>query len=317
MNHSVDEEAFGMSCKILGKTYFLVTKLPSEKFVINYIFAITFNGLLMIPTILLNAVAMITILKSSQLKSKPCYFIILVQSMIDLAVGVLSIPLLIFFLASGTGGMTNCLAGRLAMKSLALPTMLSCLTLLALTLERYIAILHPYAYSTQVTKKRLLICIGCATVLAISLFPLLLYEPRFFHICLATLAMLIFVFTGIAYARIYSVVVKLSRSPNRPHDPAAEEKTTKVKLLLRETKHAKSCFIVVVCFGVLCFLPGAITFSFLPTLNVFERQATLVWVYTLGLLNSGVNSIVFFWTKKMLRNEAVKMMNEICLQCFE
>jgi hypothetical protein len=45
----------------------------------------------MIHTVLLNAVAMITILKSSQLKSKPCYFIILVQSINDLAVGIVSI----------------------------------------------------------------------------------------------------------------------------------------------------------------------------------------------------------------------------------
>jgi hypothetical protein len=52
MNRSVDEEAFKMSCKSLGETHFITTQFPSEKFEINNIFAIVFNGLLMIPTIL-------------------------------------------------------------------------------------------------------------------------------------------------------------------------------------------------------------------------------------------------------------------------
>ena len=285
MNHSdsVDEEVFGMSCKILGETHFVVTKLPSEKFVINYIFAITFNGLLMIPTVLLNAVAIITTLKSSQLKSKPCYFIILVQSVIDLAVGVLSILLMIFFLASGIGGLTNCIAASLAFKSGILPFMLSCVTLSALTIERYIAILHPYAYRTQVTKKRLLIFIGCSAVVAISLLFLFLFNPRLYHICLAAKVVLIFAFTVFAYVRIYLVVKKLSVSPNQPHDPAAVKNITKMKTFLQKFKHAKSCFMVVIYFGALCFLPGVTTLSFFPNLKLAERQAVLVWVCKLGI----------------------------------
>ena len=312
MNLSAEKEAFGMSCNILGETHFVITKLPSEKFVINYIFAISFNGLLVISTILLNAVAITTILKSSQLKSKPCYFIILVQSVIDVAVGTFGIPLLIFYLATGIGGITNCIAASLAVRSMLLPFMLSCLTLSALTLERYIAILHPYAYKPHVTKKRLLIYVGCGGIVPISLFILFLYNPIFSHICVVTFLMLIFVFTAFAYTRIYLVVKKLSHTPNRPHDPAAVENKTKMKVFLQNFKHAKSCFMIVICFGILCFLPGAITLSFFPKLKLSEKQAVLVWIYTLSMLNSSVNSVIFFWTKTMLRNEAVKTLNTMC-----
>jgi hypothetical protein len=311
MNQSVEVEAFGMSCKIVGKARFVITKLPSEGFVINYIFAIFFNGFLIIPTISLNAVAITTILKSSQLNKKPCYFVILLQSVFDLAVGFFSMPLLIFFLASGIGGITNCVAAYLAFRSSVLPSMMSYINLLALTLERYIAILHPYAYSTQVTRKRLLICFGCGGVVATILFIVFLYNPRLFHICVATQLLLAFALTAFAYTKIYLVVKKLSHSPNRPHDPAAVENTTKLKVFLREIKHAKSCFIVVICFAVFCFLPGVVTFPFFPTLKQFERQAITVWVYTLGFLNSSVNTIIFFWTKTMLRNEAIKRLNTI------
>ena len=197
------EEAFEMSCNILANTHFVITKLPSEKFVINSIVAITFNGLLMIPTIFLNAVAMITILKSSQLKSKPCYFIILAQSVIDLAVGAFGIPLLIFFLASGIGGITNCIAASLALRSTLLPSTLSCVTLSAMTLERYIAILHPYSYKTLVTKKRLLLYAGCSVVVAFSLFFLYLHDPRLYHICGAAVVVPMFVFVAFAYTQTF------------------------------------------------------------------------------------------------------------------
>ena len=193
-----------------------------------------------------------------------------------------------------------------------LAPMLSWVTLSALTLERYIAILHPYSYKTQVTKKKLLIYVGCGAVLPISLFFLFLHNPKFYHICVAAFLVLIFVCTAFAYTRIYLVVRKLSHSPNRPHDAASVENTTKMKVFLQNFKYAKSCFMIVVCFGVLCFLPGAITLFFLPNLKLYEREAVLFWVSTLSMLNSSVNSVIFFWTKTMLRNEAVKTLNNMC-----
>ena len=53
---------------------FVTTNIPSDTLLINQISAIAFNGILIIPTILLNAIAIITILKSSQLKKKYILF---------------------------------------------------------------------------------------------------------------------------------------------------------------------------------------------------------------------------------------------------
>jgi predicted membrane protein len=160
-----------------------------------------------------------------------------------------------------------------------------------------------------VTIKRLLIYTGCGVVVAISSVFLFVLEPRLYHIFLGTLVALVFIFTAFANTKIYLVIRKLSRSPNRPHDPTTVENTTKLKVFLGEIKHAKSCFMVVVCFCVLCFLPAATTLPFFPTLEQFELLAITAWIYTLGFLNSTVNSIIFFWTKTMLRKEAVKRLN--------
>ncbi len=311
MNMSGEQEDFVVSCEILGTTYYVVAKLPSDKFVINHIFAIAFNVILIIPTIILNAIPIITILKSSQLKSKPCYFIILVQSFVDLAVGVFGIPLFTFFLVSGLRGNANCILATLTSKLTALPIGLSTSTVSALTLERYIAILHPYAYKTQVTRKRLLmfVCFGALVIFSVTIF-----STHFRKLFLGVLVIgtLIFFFFAFAYTRIYLVVKKLARSQNRPHDAAAEN-LTRMKLFLREIKQAKSCFIVVICFGLLSFLPGAITFPFYQSFDKYNRATISIWFYTLLFLNSSVNSLIFFWTKTMLRKEAVKLINTMCL----
>ena len=310
MNLSGVQEGVEMSCEILGTTYFVITKLPSDKFLINHIFAIAVNGILIIPTILLNAIPIITILKSSQLNSKPCYFIILIQSVIDLAVGVLGIPLFLVYLASGIGGNSNCVLATLAFRAMTFPMGLSTYTVSALTLERYIAILHPYAYKAQVTKKRLFIyvCIGAVVMFSLTIFSF--HTGRRYGAI--AVQILIFIFMAFAYTRIYLVVKKLARSENRPHDATAEN-LTKMKLFLREIKQAKSCFIVVICFGLLCFLPTAIAFPIFRSFGKYDLLGISVWVYTLFLLNSSVNSFIFFWTKTMLGKEAAKLWKTMCL----
>jgi hypothetical protein len=313
MNLSVVQKEFEISCQILGTTHFIITKLPSNNLLINHIFAIALNGILIIPTILLNAIAVITIFKSSQLNSKPCYFIILVQSVIDLAIGVLGIPLFIFFLASRIGGISKCITTSLASRANIVPLGVSAITLSAMTLERYIAILHPYAYSTQVTKRRLLICVGCFAAVDFVVIILSFAIPWLLEIYATLKIMFVFFFIAFVYTRIYLVVKRLAQSQNKPRDAASEENFIRVKLFLREIKQAKSCFIVVICFCVLGFLPPTIAVPFFPSLNIFEELAIKMWIITLALCNSSVNSVIFFWTKTMLKKEAVKMLNTMRL----
>ena len=304
MNRSVIQEEFEISCQILGTTHFIITKLPSNN--INHIFAIALNGILIIPTILLNAVAVLTIFKSSQLNSKPCYFIILVQSVVDLAIGVLGIPFFNFFLASNIGGISKCITTSLASRAKMVPVGVSGIILSAMTLERYIAIL-------QVTKRRLLIYVGCFAAVDLFLVILSFEHPRLLEIYATVKITFVFFFIAFVYTRIYLVVRKLAQSQNKPHDAASEENLTRMKLFLREIKQAKSCFIVVICFCVLGFLPKTIAVPFFPSIDQFEELAMKIWIITLRLCNSSVNSVIFFWTKTMLKKEAVKMLNTMKL----
>ena len=75
------------ACSLGGRTTFIIEHFPSNKYIINQIIQ------LMIPTIIMNGVSLLTILRSSHLKPKLCYFQILIQSTSDLGFGMISLPL--------------------------------------------------------------------------------------------------------------------------------------------------------------------------------------------------------------------------------
>ena len=311
MNQSVTDQHFMTKCQILRTNQLLITKIPSERYLINNISVIVFSAVLILSTIALNLIASITILKTPQLKSKPCYFIILVQSLIDLAVGVLGIPSYISFVASWTGGASSCLATSLLFKGGMISVFLSLFAISMLTLERYIAIVHPYAYKTQVTKKRLLICIASNVVVTLGLFAVSYLSKGVFRIYAIVSTGFVFIFTAFAYTRIYFVSRRLVGPPCQPHDVAESKKVTKSKLLRQNIKLAKSCFVVVVCFFSLCFLPQAIAFPYYAELKTVENVEISVWIPTIVLVNSSANSVLFFWAKKMLRKEGIKFLKTI------
>ena len=239
---------------------------------------------MIIPTILLNGVAVVTILRSSQLSSKPCYFIILLQSVFDSAVGVLGIPLFIFFLANPVAEISNCFAMSFTRILMFAPILGSSIALIAMTFERYIAILHPFAYKTLVTKKRLMKYVGANTML----------EFRLFHLYVMVKVTIILLLTAYVYTRIYMVVKNLACSQRKPRDAAEGRRVTKTKLFLKEIRQARSCFIVVICFFMLGFLPATITTNFSSDMDRLQELAMVVWVFSLAITNSSVNSLIFF-----------------------
>ena len=312
MNLSVEQEAFEVACKIFGTTYFVITNLPSDNLLASHICAVIFNVILIISTLILNAVAITTIWKSSQMNSKTCYFVVLIQSVIDLIVGVFGIPFFVMFLMNGITKILNCFVATLALRWTIYLISLSTDMLIAMTLERYIAILHPYAYSTLVTKKRLLIFVCFGSSLELPLHILFLAVNGLLMKYASIKGALTFAFITFAYARIYLIVRALGRSGNIMHNARSGEHLTRRKLFLQDMKQARSCFIVVVCFFVLGILPTPIANLVFQGLDKFGELKISVWGTTLALCISSVDSIIFFWTKTMLRKEAAKMLKTVC-----
>ena len=171
------------------------------------------------------------------------------------------------------------------------------------------AILHPYAYKVQVTKRKILLSVGFCSVLSIFLTNFLVTFQNLVRIYAIVKVAFVLFLTVYTYTRIYTAVRKLARSQMKPHDVVENIDLTKMKLFLREIKQAKSCFVVVVCFFVLGFLPPAIAVPFAARADEFEQFGIFIWTFSINVLNSTANSVIFFWIKTMLRKEAFKLLN--------
>ena len=156
MNESGESCKLFITCRLTENTYVILSHFSNEKYERHQIAVLIVNCMLFFSTISLNGISIITIRKSSQLRSKVCYFVVLLQSLVDFVVGVLGIPLFVYYLSSPFLETKNCDLIILALRSTHFICGLSYITLVTITVERYIGVMYPYYYQSNVTKKRIL-----------------------------------------------------------------------------------------------------------------------------------------------------------------
>lgn len=298
-----DAEEYLENCYLAGETFTVITRFPENK-KINQIVGASIcilDGLLIVPTVLLNLVAARTILKSPKLKEKICFFLIFVQSLFDTAVGAISLPLFTIGLGMALVEKSNCLLNLMLLKVVVLFTNCSFHTLAAMTFERYMGIFHPFAHRTKVTKNTLLKYILGACVVTIGLLFLSAISPPIFLIVYAVMILFFIVFATFVYARVFFLLSKRIRSRKRAMDGTAVQSPSDRKherQFQQQTRQAKSCFLVLVCHMV-CFLPSCFVY-FLSEKDRFLVSNVFSLIMTLLFLNSILNSIIFFWRNPVL-----------------
>ncbi|XP_028408049.1 cannabinoid receptor type 1A-like [Dendronephthya gigantea] len=283
----------------------IVVRFPSDLYLVSHVLVIAFNSLLIVPTVMLNIVSVTAIMKSTRLRSKPCYFLVVIQSVVDLIVGSIGIPLFIFYVVSPIVGFLNCTVSFVTAQTFFIPSAVSIITLSAMTVERYIGVLHPYAYTTKVTKGKIMAYECCGCFLIILLFGVSLPLKRVITYFSTFLILVFFILNAYVYSRIYAVVVKIARSDKAQNRNLRDQNSSKRKTFIDEIKQAKSCFLVLMCF-VVCFLPLALTSVVSP--SGFDHVLYQIWSMTSIMLNSSLNSVIFFWTKRELRVQALHVL---------
>ena len=204
----------------------------------------------------------------------------------------------------------NCVVVAFSVLAKYVITGYSLITLSAMNFERYLSIVKPLVHRTKLTKKKLLSIVlsGCVahTVIALLSFFIATNMRR----PIGGIYVLLFMnATAYFYIRIFLAAKTPLPSETPPNAITDEASTTKKsKNKLREIKLAKTCFTIVLVF-VFSFLPVSITMTL--TAQQLGAVATLrtvqSWSATIGMMNSSLNSIIFFWTRPILRNEAKKI----------
>ena len=308
MDKSLANQTFlTIACQLFGKEISAIKTFPSNWHILNRIITAVVNSILVIPTVSLNVIAIVTVQKSCHLKNRLCYFAIVLQSVADTGVGCFTIPVTTFFLVSPFLSVDHCVSVHLMFHVGYLMVGISIITLSVITMERYIGVVHPYSYATLVTKRRILAYVIGGISLDVLVITVLSTRVKNIEIVFfATMVTLFFILNAFVYSRIYFIIQGLLRSKVQPSHESRSEK----KKCLREMKHARSCFLVVLCF-VLCMTPFLLSPIILQKHGRPTFQAYRGWSIVLATSNSMFNSIIFFWTKTLMRKEAMKIVKTI------
>ena len=281
------------SCKFLNDREEVIIKFPSNRKLREHIILLALGIILCLSATFLNGVATTAIWTCEQLKAKVSSFTILVKSIMDLAIAVVTFPLYITLLSREIGENPTCDEYFLSKKIGALFNVYSVTIMCMMNFDRYMAILHPITHRNKVTKQRLLKYTVLAMVLQIILFVFSIIEVKIVTYVLAATTLLLIATTVFVYARIFCSVRKATRN-----------RKWKLK---KELKLAGSSFLIVVCFLV-CFLSATIAYinrlKDQPSFSLVVRRRRFA---LLSLLSTTLNPIIFFWRDKAMRTRGIAL----------
>ena len=272
----------------------------------------------MIPVILLNGVTALTIFRSHHLNEKVCHSPVFIQSITDMTVGLLTLPLFAYLHLSEVFGSPDCDLNFVFSSIGFIPWGLSLASLCALTLERYLGVVHPIAHFKYVTKRMFLIYSCCVLLVTIIIVPMAVVSAPFYYIFCGVYAIIpVFLHAFCYWQILFSTRNRLRRindigAREQPNVSIERNLSIYARKLnsLKEMKLVKSCALIVVTFYVCC-IPGEFLNIYYLEKDFIKYRVVISWYATALGINTIMNSIIFFWTRPILRKEAFKVLKGI------
>ena len=278
---------------------------------INTLLLCLLNASFMVAGTFLNSVVIISLWRSSQLRKKLCYFMILILSCFDLAVVTITHPVLIL---STIPWSMKTLHKEITIiwGCISIPIVgFSLISLLTLNIERFLALTYPFFHQTAVTKKRLVLFQAFWMIIILSLSTLVYFYDLIIRHILITVFVLVLLFLFIHLNYKIFIIAKSKRKDDRvtPASTATasghqERKKRKINL-----KNISTCSLAVACFFI-CSSPQIIysVLRFTETV-AYDRHGWLfsLWSTTFVAMNSTFNCLIFFWRNSILRREGMKI----------
>ena len=146
--------------------------------IINSILLCVLNASFMVAGITLNFVVIISLWRSSQLRKKLCYFMILASSGFDLAVVTIVQPLLILSIILWSMQMYHAGIETLRKYAFIFFVGFSMFALLTLNIERFLALTCPFFHQAVITKGKLAIFLALQMLITVSVMGLYYFYPK-------------------------------------------------------------------------------------------------------------------------------------------
>ena len=281
---------------------------------INAVFLCLVNGSFMIAGIFLNSVVIVTLKRSSQLRKKLCYFMILILSCFDLAVVMYSHSIRILWAISLSTGTYQQYEDRFSNWGYVIVYNLvafSVSTLIVMNVERYLALKYPFFHHTAVTKRRLGLSLAVLMTIVVSVSPLFYFYRKTFGYAIISV-FIFFTLSLFAYLNYNIFVIARSKREGRRATMSFHQERKRWKL---NVKNISTCGLAVGCFLIFSF-PTILHYILRHTDALpnerFVRLSGL-WSSTFMAMNSTFNCVIFFWKHSILRCEGMKTIKRCLL----
>ena len=276
---------------------------------INLVVIFILNAIFFVSGVCLNTTVIISFWRSTQLRKKLCYFMIMVLSCCDLVAVLTNNPLTAFaamLWLTGTLDLDSIFPG-ITLWYTNIFFAFSLLALLVMNFDRYLATSYPIFHRTSVTRGRLLLLLtilviieGTLAAMSVGNNPVISYQMHILIVfILLTPPMLFFNY------KLF-LVVRRSRGGKRM---TPEIKTTS------SLKHVSSCLLAVACFVMLStpiFVYIGLMMNSANTASPLDiTELVGMWAETMTSMNCTFNCLIFYWKNKTLRAEGLKVMKSI------
>ena len=294
---------------------YLPTKTEAKDFYSLYIANCVLNALVIITATIFNGVTIQALRKTSSLP-KPLKTLLLSLAVSDLCVGLLVEPLYFGLLVSLA--QQNNVAGATCTALVYISylfSLASFLGVMALSVDRFLAIHLHLRYQELVTHKRVVAVVISIWVFSLPLPPVLsLFGRESFRrvafVFLAIIAIVCFSSSAMLYYKIYSAVRRHSNQIQALQIQQVAQ-NSEMTNFARRRKSALGTFYVYLLF-LLCYLPQACTLVVVTISGVSTSvKALYICSMTVMLLNSSLNPVIYCWKMRNIRRATIDILRNI------
>ena len=277
-------------------------------------------SLMTVVTIVLNSTFVATILSQKRLRTSISNKLLVILSLIDLLQGVFTWPLVAANFIIHSRVEANCLLMDLVYIIGYYVVGTTMTTIFLVTLEQYLAILHPYFYMSNVTFYRLVspTIVSNSLVIVIDIIGLVNWNPAWMDD-----RKTLFVVTGIIIViTIVYMHIKIIRCASRVVAKITDTNRVEGKEIKSRAKAAKSGLMILVA-TLMCYCPNLCYIIYTRVRKPTSSTTTFVQLPSeiFGLFSSILDPAVCYWRLTILRKATKEMFASSCklknrVECF-
>ena len=274
-----------------------------------------FNTLLCYTAIILNVVAIYAIRRTSSLP-KTLKTMLASLAVSDFGVGLLAQPFYSFFLIKWLLNInTGCTIYRAFLVIMNFVSAASFFGVLAMSVDRFLAIHLHLRYQELVTDKRVIAAVVSVWMVSGLASPLILWlESDTHHILLTSVGVFGFLITALVYIKMYLVLQRHRNDIQTFQVQQVTQDGGEIVNFTRLRKSAVGTFYVYLAFWV-CYMPCAICLAAFVTYGpISDLKKFFLYSWTLMFLNSSLNPVIYCWKMRHIRRTVIDILRKMVRQ---